>query len=196
MEILLIRHGQTKSNREKRYMGTIDEPITQEAVEVAKATAAQLPPVDQVFISPKLRCQQTAALLFPNQKAIVIQDLREMDFGRFEGKNYEDLKEDPSYRQWLDSDGTMPCPDGECRVAFAERCGAAFWQLVEAAEGKQQRLAIVAHGGTLMALLGSYAVEEKPYYEWLRPNCCGYRLLADPVSHRLQVLEEIGVRQG
>lgn len=61
-----------------------------------------------LFISPMLRCQESAGILFPGKKAYPIEEWREMNFGAYEGKNYEDLKNDSYYQKWIDSNGTLP----------------------------------------------------------------------------------------
>ncbi len=65
-----------------------------------------------VFVSPMLRCRQTAEILFPQIPQIEIDPWREMDFGEFEGKNYAQLNGDPRYQAWIDSGGTLAFPGG------------------------------------------------------------------------------------
>ena len=75
-----------------------------------------------VFVSPMLRCRQTAEILFPQIPQIEIDPWREMDFGEFEGRNYAQLNGDPRYQAWIDSGGTLAFPGGESREAFIARC--------------------------------------------------------------------------
>lgn len=75
-----------------------------------------------LFISPMLRCQESAGILFPGKKAYPIEEWREMDFGAYEGKNYEDLKNDSYYQKWIDSNGTLPFPEGESQQEYIKRC--------------------------------------------------------------------------
>lgn len=89
--ILLIRHGATAGNLEKRYIGRTDEPLCALGESQAIALAPSLPQCDTVFSSPLLRCRQTAGILFPERKINIIQDLRECDFGLFEGKNADEM---------------------------------------------------------------------------------------------------------
>ena len=70
-----------------------------------------------VFVSPMLRCRQTAEILFPQIPQIEIDPWREMDFGEFEGKNYAQLNGDLRYQAWIDSGGTLAFPGGESREA-------------------------------------------------------------------------------
>lgn len=44
-----------------------------------------------------------------------------MDFGAFEGHNYQELAGDPAYQRWIDSGGTLPFPEGESREEFIRR---------------------------------------------------------------------------
>lgn len=75
-----------------------------------------------LFISPMLRCQESAGILFPGKKAYPIEEWREMNFGAYEGKNYEDLKNDFYYQKWIDSNGTLPFPEGESQQEYIKRC--------------------------------------------------------------------------
>ena len=110
MKLLFLRHGLTQGNLEKRYIGTTDEPLCAAGIEALKQLT--VPPCGQLFVSPLLRCRQSAELLFPGKAFAVADDLRECDFGRFEGKHYRELAADAAYQAWVDSGGTLPFPDG------------------------------------------------------------------------------------
>lgn len=75
-----------------------------------------------LFISPMLRCQESAGILFPGIKTYPIEEWREMNFGAYEGKNYEDLKNDAYYQKWIDSNGILPFPEGESQQEYINRC--------------------------------------------------------------------------
>ena len=105
--ITLIRHGKTSGNREKRYVGITDEALSSEGELEIKTRA--YPKADIVFSSPMMRCLETAKIIYPDQEPIVIPELRETDFGRFEGKNYlERLAAQPKlagemlFQDWAD----------------------------------------------------------------------------------------------
>ena len=90
----LIRHGLTQGNLDGRYIGSgTDLPLCAEGraqLEELKAKC-QYPDVPLVFCSPMLRAQQTAEVLFPNAKLTILQDLREMNFGKFENRPITEL---------------------------------------------------------------------------------------------------------
>ena len=115
-----------------------------------------------------------AEILFPGQVLCVQEGLQETDFGDFEYKNYEELKENPAYQAWIDSGGQMMVPNGESGAGFRHRCCRAYEQCVRDAQEKgAQRIAIVCHGGTIMSVLERYGRPEKSFYEWQIANGCG-----------------------
>ena len=151
--VFLIRHGKTSGNAEKRYIGTTDEPITKEGMDEIKKI--KYPCADMIFSSPLKRAVQTAEIIWPGQKAIVIDELRETDFGRFEGKNYKELSKDPEYQAWIDSGGTMSFPGGESPEQVKERALLSLKKVLESGNDATN-IAIVTHGGIIMAILQHY----------------------------------------
>ena len=189
MQILWIRHGQTQGNVERRYVGRTDEKLTADAKEklkVRKQQGVRFEP-DLIYVSPMIRCRETADILFPDQRKMPWDGLQETDFGDFEYKNYEELKDDPVYQAWIDSNGTLPFPNGESMDAFKSRCLEAFARIVEEVSGAEQgwiasgktgifRAGIVVHGGTIMAILEQYGYPKAAYFDYQVKNGCGYRL--------------------
>ena len=94
MKITLVRHGKTQSNQEHRYLGWTDELLCREGIalllkKMRKGMYPQSP--DRVVCSPMRRCIQTAAWICPKGYPYRIEDdLRETNFGIFEGKTYEE----------------------------------------------------------------------------------------------------------
>lgn len=181
LEVLLLRHGQTQGNLEKRYIGKTDEPLLMEDMErIQKVSSLQkrlkqenLARPQKLFVSPMLRCRQTAELLFPGQEQVVIDKLREMDFGRFEAKNYMELSADPAYQAWIDSGGRLPFPEGEDRECFIRRTMDGFLQMIEQAwQENCGQIAAVVHGGSIMAILSSLLQDD--YFAYQVPNLAGY----------------------
>ena len=173
MELYLIRHWKTKGNLEKRYIGTTDEPILSgsERDLWEKRLHRILPDVSCVAVSPMKRCRESAELLFPGKKQEVCDAFRECDFGQFENRNYEELKNRPEYQRWIDSGGMEAFPGGESRERFAGRCVEGFVQKVtELQERKIERAAFVVHGGTIMAILEWLDHKQRPFYQWQAEN--------------------------
>ena len=175
--IYLLRHGETAYNAEKRYQGVRDSPLSDAGR--AKLRRADFSP-RTVYVSPLCRARESASILFPTAAQTVVPGLREMCFGAFEGRNYEEMEHDPAYRAWVDGGCMGRCPGGESRVEFFERVCAAFERLADAAvRAGENTLVIAAHGGTQMAVLERYAVPRRDYYAWCAPNGGGYILCAD-----------------
>lgn len=138
IEVYLIRHGATNANRELRYLGRTEEPLSEEGREELKAFQRQgIYPdpasLQALFVSPMERCRETAELLFGDYEQHIIPEFREMDFGLFEGKNYQDLQGDARYQAWIDSNGTLPFPEGESREGFIARCRQGFEEMIRIA---------------------------------------------------------------
>ena len=135
IEVYLIRHGASNANREHRYLGRTEEPLSEEGREELKAFQRQgLYPepasLQALFVSPMERCRETAELLFGDYEQYIIPEFREMDFGLFEGKNYQDLQGDARYQAWIDSNGTLPFPEGESQEDFIARCRSGFEEML------------------------------------------------------------------
>lgn len=173
IKIYLIRHGKTDGNNKGAYLGRTDEPLNDEGI--LQAMNAEFPKTDKVYTSTKLRCIQTAGIIFPDSERIAVDDFRECDFGDFEGKNFEELKNDPEYKTWLETGGQTPFPNGESMSEFQGRCVYAFEKILENELNKDTKaLSFVVHGGTIMALLDKFADSGKRYYDWQAKNCHGF----------------------
>lgn len=193
MEWILMRHGTTQGNLEHRFIGVTDLPLIAEGEELARQVSPTLPEVEHLYVSPLLRCRQTAALLWPGVRETLIPAIRETDFGPFEGKNHEELKDDPMYQRWLDGHTRDSVPVGESSEECAARLAEGAWQIMQDAEAHgYRRIGVVSHGGSIMGLLSQFGKPERDYYGWIRPNCGGYRLAAEKDPFALRVLEEYG----
>ncbi|MFT4146244.1 MAG: histidine phosphatase family protein [Mobilitalea sp.] len=173
IRLVLIRHFATLGNLQKRYIGTTDEPLCEEGRKVVEKIS--YPEVDTVLASPLLRCKETAGLIYPNIRPIICDNFRECDFGEFENKNYMELADNPRYQDWLDSNGTLPFPQGEAVEEFKERTLLEFQKRMELYNAKDDiSVALVVHGGTIMSILEKYAYPKEEFYHWQVKNGCGY----------------------
>ena len=59
MEVLLIRHGKTQGNLEKRYVGSTDEPLCASGAAQLREQAACYPAAQRLVVSPLLRCSES-----------------------------------------------------------------------------------------------------------------------------------------
>ena len=178
IKIWMIRHGMTAGNREQRYVGTTDEPLCEEGRQqiLVKGQMIALDyDIQNIYVSPMRRCRETAAILYPWSGQTVIDDFRECSFGTFEYRNYQELNGNPDYQAWIDSNGTLPFPDGESQESFKKRSTVGFKRCIEQCLKEEiKEAAFVVHGGTIMSILSSLATEEKDYFYWQVKNAEGF----------------------
>ncbi len=162
-------------NAEKRYQGRrSDLPLSAEGEKAIKQINFT---VSRVFVSPLLRVRQSAARLFPRARQEVVADFAEFDFGAFEGRNYSEMEHDAAYRAWVDGGCVGRCPGGEDRAAFCARVCKAFEELLSTyVPCGAEPLVIVAHSGTLRAILERFALPRREYFSWEAPCGGGFAL--------------------
>jgi len=155
--ILLIRHGETAWNAERRLQGHLDIPLNPEGERQAGLLAAALAaaPLDVLVSSDLMRARQTAQAIadLRGMPLRIEPGLRERCYGGFEGLLYSEIEERFSreFAAWQarDVDAALPpgANRGETFRAFFERATGAILALGAAHPGKT--LALVAHGGVL-----------------------------------------------
>ncbi|MCE8002688.1 histidine phosphatase family protein [Billgrantia ethanolica] len=160
LELVVVRHGVTQWNRERRYQGQRDIPLLlPEALpgldRLREALAEQT--FDAVHCSDLTRCRQTLAHVAEGRERAwpthFDARLRELDFGDYEGRTYDELKSQPFYRAWIDSEGQQPPPGGESTADLGRRLDAWFDDVLSAcAPHGQRRVLVVTHGGVIREL--------------------------------------------
>jgi len=196
MDFILIRHAATPGNLERRFIGVTDESIHESGRETALSVSAQLPLVEHIYLSPLLRCHQTAEILWPELKTTVIDDLRETDFGPFEGKTHNELLGDRLYNAWISSHDPSAASIVENVTDCGLRAARALEQVIRDAKRRGvHHIGVVSHGGTIMAMMARYGRPERDYYSWNMPNCAGYMVSVEENPLMLRVKEKLGAWQ-
>lgn len=129
----LVRHGLTKENTERRYISYSDVPLLPDSTEELRGLRrAVAHPSPLLYTSDMRRCRDTLAYLRPRDSRQAVEDtrLREYDFGMWEGLTYNDLKEDPQYRRWLDDSSAVQPPRGEPWQSFCTRTAHVWWEVL------------------------------------------------------------------
>lgn len=176
MELIVLRHGETPGNAQRRYVGAMDQALSKRGREQARA-AGVFPEERLVYVSEMLRARQTARIMFPCARLVEVPGVHEMDFGAFAGRTADEMADYPPYRAWVEGNCEGRCPGGESREEFIERiCTAVTAFCNGLLQRGEERAVLVAHGGTLMAALYRLARERRDYYDWLPGNCGGYRM--------------------
>ncbi len=175
--LLVVRHGVTAFTLEKRFSGTGDPPLVEQGRLQAKLIAERLVArggVDLVVSSPLARCRETAATIAGalHAELTVEDDLREVDFGVWEGLTFATVEERWSRELalWLGDTAISP-PDGESYEELRLRVVAAQQRLVNRHRGRT--LCVVTHSRAT-AMLVAAALDAA--------TAAIYRLHVDPVS--------------
>ncbi len=176
----LLRHGAVAADG-WAFRGSTDLPLSdsgwQQLRSVADAFDEQF---DHIASSPMQRCRLFAAELAQGADPHLLDDMREMDFGAWENRSFDEIEQvhGALLRQFWQSPVGIRPPDGECFDAFAERV-MECWQAWIAADHGSRRL-LVAHGGVIRVLL-AHLLEmplsalwrlHLPYASWSRISLC------------------------
>lgn len=151
--LLLVRHAEPDEAMRGRCYGRLDIGLSPNGNAQAARVVAELAnaPVDAAYSSPRVRATQTiAALPVPTS---IVKDLREIDFGLFEGMTYEEAeaKHPDIFRLWMERPTKVAFPDGEQYADVKRRVRQAAAQI--RAAHPLGCAVIVAHGGTLRSLI-------------------------------------------
>ena len=180
--VYLLRHGITQGNEEGRYVGRVDLPVSAEGKRQLEEMKKKYlyPRAELFFSSPRARCVQSLELLYPGEAPQIVENLAECDFGDYEGKLFAELKDDPEYQKWA-SGSTDSAPNGESSKAFQLRCCVAFEQIIDTLMRSDANSAVImAHGGTIMSILGTYGFPRRPMYDWMTGSGMGFEALITP----------------
>jgi len=143
-EVTLVRHGETEWTITRRHTGDTDVPLTdvgrQEALELGKRLSASS--FDLVLTSPLSRAAETCRLAGLGADAQVRDDLREWDYGAYEGLTSAEIRgQRPGWLLW--TDGVV---DGESGAEVAARVDRVIAEIRGATDGQ---VAVFAHGHLL-----------------------------------------------
>ena len=177
-ELWFLRHGDT--GLPGRYIGSTDAPLTEEGREQVRKTGRVLREkgVAKILCSPLLRCRQSLEELDLPSPCQFNERLREIDFGRWEGKNFAEIVHGDKelVDSWVADPNSFSFPAGESLHSFTRRIAAFKSELDSMVE---KNLLIVSHGGVirhlLCLLLGLHA--ERYLVFDVQPGCfCSVRL--------------------
>ncbi|CDY77442.1 putative phosphoglycerate mutase family protein [Caballeronia glathei] len=152
-ELWLIRHGETEWSRSGQHTGRTDIPLTERGREQARALAAVLAAArfDRVLSSPMSRAIETCRLAGLGEHAQQEPDLREWDYGIYEGRKTKEIRDDvPDWSVW-----TSPIPEGESVGQIQARA----LSLIERLLGSPGRIALFSHAHFLRVFAGCWIGE-------------------------------------
>lgn len=157
-ELILIRHGETKWNKIKRYQGHMDIELNDWGRQQAEEAARELANLDiNYFASSDLKRAKTTAEIiasFHQNNVLELKELREMNFGDWEGKSFKEIQnENPlDFQKWIKDPVKYSPPSGENLKEFQKRILQGFNQVLEK---EAERNVIITHGGVIMVYLAT-----------------------------------------
>lgn len=192
--IALIRHGITEGNVRRLYYGATDVPLAQKGIDQLKKLAAEgiYPDAEGalLYTTGMGRTLQTLELIYGDREHDVIKDLREINFGMFEMKSYEELMAYEEYRDWIMAENdTKAPPNGESIRHFNERVIRGFEEVrarhsIRSLElrhhAEDARSIVICHGGTISAIMAYiWPGVQDNMYGWIPDPGHGYLLLLE-----------------
>ncbi len=156
---LLVRHGETEWNAERRLQGQLDSPLTLAGIEQMEclasslATTPDIKAIDHIISSPLARTQSSAVILQKKlQRPLSIKHaLKERSFGVWEGKLFDAIKHEPTFKKVFFEITETPIEQGESAIEARQRMQQSLAQL--AIKYRGQRLLVVTHGEILRCFL-------------------------------------------
>jgi alpha-ribazole phosphatase/probable phosphoglycerate mutase len=156
--LLLVRHAEPSELAHGRCYGSLDVGLAAAGVVHAAQLAEELSvvPYDAVYASPRTRARETAEPLAAAREltVVVADELRELDFGAFEGRTYEEIErsEPELFARWMTTPTAVRFPGGESYGDLRVRAG----RVLDAIRDAHDTAIVVTHGGVIRAGLAGW----------------------------------------
>lgn len=176
---LLVRHGETEWNRQKKFQGQIDVPLNENGKAQSKAANEFLKDVEIDFAvtSPMSRPKETAQIILeshPDVELELLPDLAEISHGLWEGKFEPEIEQDyPGLlKQWQEAPELVQMPEGENLQQVWDRAIPA-WRSIVAKYSKQSKtVLVVAHDAINKAILCHlFNLGPEHFWNFKQGNC-------------------------
>ena len=158
VKLFLIRHGQTESNAQGRYQGSLDTELTDTGFAQARAAKKYLSGIllSGIYSSPMKRTVETAKIISEDTglEIKIRHNLKELNFGKWEGLKFEEINASyrKDYQDWLSDPYKNPPTGGESFSGLISRAAEEIDKIVaENPDGSS--VAVVTHGGVILALI-------------------------------------------
>lgn len=179
LEVILVRHGLTDWNLGRRIMGARPIPLNEAGVAQLKLLQEMFGtiPLDAIFTSPIKRAVQSAQLLKGTRDIPIIEseDLREIDYGPWVGKTFDEISATPEFRDYFLRPHLAQVPDGESLAGVTARACDFIERLKK--QGKRQRIVAISHADVIKAILVKYLGLPLNEFHRLRIDNASYSVL-------------------
>ena len=146
MNLLIVRHGKTEWNKEKRAAGLTDIELNEEGINQAKIIRDHLKftNIDIIISSPLKRAIKTAEIIneYHNKEIIIDNDVRERNLGIYEGQ----LNEQEIFNEIRYYTKNVPVKNGEDCRTFTKRVFDSLDKIIKEYKGNVDTVLIVSHG--------------------------------------------------
>ena len=179
--IYLIRHGESQGNKEGRFRGRTDFPLTENGMRQARELCGELKEIElaAVYSSPLRRALDTAKVVAEPHglEPVVEEGFNNISLGEWEGKPKDEIREKypDLWRLWITTPEKLEIPGGESLRKVMERSVKALERIVERHSG--QTVAIVTHRAVLKPLLAGILGIAEPYFWKLHMDTASYSIL-------------------
>lgn len=200
--LMMLRHGITEGNKNKWFYGALELPLLPEGKEKLRQQKAagyypEITESTRFFTTGMIRTRETLEVLFGEQPHGTIPKMKEMNFGEYEARTFDEMKDDPIFQSWThDEDGDVRFPGGESQNDFASRVREGLDELFDRhleleeslGENKDEAFTImICHGGVIAGVMHElFPGERGEVWDWMPQPGSGYLLHMDgktPVSH-------------
>ena len=153
--LILIRHGETLWNQQKKYCGFTDIGLNEKGKKQARQLSKRLAKlkIHKIYSSDMKRTLQCAKIAFKHIPPVALTELREMNFGIFEGLTYQEIMNNYSkvYQRWLNNPVNLIIPKGESLNNLADRVRKAIAKILF--NNKNKTVVVITHAGPIRVIL-------------------------------------------
>jgi broad specificity phosphatase PhoE len=188
-QILIVRHGETDWNRDRRFQGHADPPLNDAGREQARALADELARerIDFVYTSDLVRARETAEIVATRLGAdvVALSELREIDVGEWEGLTWPQIEERFPEGALTWHQHGYGWKSGETYDQLGDRVIAALRRI--AADHPAQTVLVIGHGGTVRAtraFIEGLSVADSRRRSPAIGNCEVFRVVAEDGGFR------------
>lgn len=186
--IYLIRHGITEGLEKNLFYGWLDLPVTEGGFkELEKFKKEGIYPSFNekdvnYYISGLTRTKQTLNAIFGDVNYRIIPNLKEINFGDWEGADFENLQNQVKWKEWMENPGAdFRFPNGECQSEFRDRISLGYEELLDYhKDGGTKNSVCVIHGGVISQLMiNFFGHEDRIFSNWTPKAGRGYKLILE-----------------
>ena len=158
IEILLVRHGQTEWNIQKKVMGDLPIPLNRVGRLQARDLSKKLKgiPLTACYTSPVKRALETAAIILKGRSVPLIKEpcVAEIDYGEWQGRSFREIPHEPQFVTYFTRPSRSLPPKGESMRQVQRRTIAFIERLRR--RHKEGRLLVVSHADVIKAMIVNY----------------------------------------